>query len=83
MRGVQFNEDLWAGWRLMYNQNAVPDYAVSPSNLDFENVGFSLGGRYTIAHWENTLLTDCTGAEPLPDGQVHPKIGRASCRERV
>lgn len=30
------------------------------------------GGRYTIAHWENTLLTDCTGAEPLPDGLAHP-----------
>jgi len=24
----------------------VPDYAVSPSNLDFQNVGFSLGGRF-------------------------------------
>nr|MBA2321602.1 hypothetical protein [Deltaproteobacteria bacterium] len=47
--GVQFNEDLWAGWRLMYNQNAVPDYAVSPSNLDFSNVGFSLGARYEVA----------------------------------
>ena len=30
------------------------------------------GGEYTIAHWENALLTDCTGAEPLPNGQVHP-----------
>ena len=20
------------------------------------------GGRYTIAHWENFLLTDCTGS---------------------
>lgn len=31
------------------------------------------GGRYTIGHWENWLLTDCTGAaEQLPDGQVHP-----------
>lgn len=30
------------------------------------------GGEYTIAHWENFLLTNCTGAEPLPDGQVHP-----------
>lgn len=30
------------------------------------------GGRYTIAHWENWLLTDCTGREPLPDGLVHP-----------
>lgn len=30
------------------------------------------GGRYTIAHWENWLLTDCTGAEQLPDALVHP-----------
>ena len=30
------------------------------------------GGRYTIAHWENFLLTDCTGADQLPDGLVHP-----------
>ena len=30
------------------------------------------GGRYRIEHWENFLLTDCTGAEQLPDGLVHP-----------
>ncbi|WP_145999131.1 hypothetical protein [Oceanicoccus sp. KOV_DT_Chl] len=30
------------------------------------------GGRYTIAHWENFLLTGCTGAEPLANGVVHP-----------
>lgn len=30
------------------------------------------GGTYTIAHWENYLLTECTGAEPLPDGLAHP-----------
>jgi hypothetical protein len=30
------------------------------------------GGRYTIAHWENWLLTDCTGADQLGDGLVHP-----------
>jgi acyl dehydratase len=30
------------------------------------------GGRYTIAHWENFLLTDCTTADQLPDGLVHP-----------
>ena len=30
------------------------------------------GGKYTIAHWENFLLTECTGAEPLPGGIVHP-----------
>jgi hypothetical protein len=30
------------------------------------------GGRYTIAHWENWLLTDCTGAAQLGDGLVHP-----------
>ena len=30
------------------------------------------GGTYTIEHWENFLLTDCTGADLLPDGMVHP-----------
>ncbi len=30
------------------------------------------GGRYSIAHWENVLLTGCTGAELMPDGIVHP-----------
>lgn len=30
------------------------------------------GGDYTIAHWENFLLTECTGAEPLPDDLAHP-----------
>ncbi len=48
MGGYQLNEDLWFGTRLMYNQNAVPDYAVSPSNLDFQNAGFMLASRYTM-----------------------------------
>jgi hypothetical protein len=30
------------------------------------------GGFYTVAHWENFLLTECTGAELLPNGIVHP-----------
>ena len=30
------------------------------------------GGRYTVAHWENWLLTDCTGSEQLGEGLVHP-----------
>jgi hypothetical protein len=30
------------------------------------------GGDYTVTHWENFLLTECTGAELLPDGMVHP-----------
>ena len=30
------------------------------------------GGHYTVAHWENDLLTECTGAQLLPDGMVHP-----------
>ena len=32
------------------------------------------GGRHRIEHWENFLLTDCTGSEPLPDGLVHPIV---------
>lgn len=44
------------------------------SSIDDDTVlGFRFpGGRYTIAHWENFLLTDCTTAEQLPDGLVHP-----------
>ena len=30
------------------------------------------GGKYTIAHWENYLLTECTGAPPMPDDMAHP-----------
>ncbi len=30
------------------------------------------GGKYTIEHWENYLLTECTGAQPLPDDLAHP-----------
>jgi hypothetical protein len=30
------------------------------------------GGFYTVAHWENFLLTECTGAQLLPGGMVHP-----------
>lgn len=30
------------------------------------------GGTRRIEHWESWLLTDCTGAEQLPDGVVHP-----------
>jgi hypothetical protein len=32
------------------------------------------GGDYTVAHWENFLLTECTGVELLPDGMVHPVV---------
>lgn len=36
-------------------------------------VGYQFpGGSYTIAHWENFLLTACTGAEPLPGTLAHP-----------
>ena len=30
------------------------------------------GGTYKIEHWENFLLTGCTGAELLPNGIAHP-----------
>ncbi len=38
-------------------------------------VGHSFaGGRYRIEHWENWLLTDCTGRAPMPDNLVHPVV---------
>ncbi len=30
------------------------------------------GGWYRIEHWENWLLTDCTGRHPMADDLVHP-----------
>ncbi len=30
------------------------------------------GGTKTIEHWENFLLTDVMGSDPLPDGLAHP-----------
>lgn len=30
------------------------------------------GGDYTIEHWENFLLTDCTGGQLMSGGVVHP-----------
>ena len=30
------------------------------------------GGKYTIAHWENFLLTECTGSELMQNNVVHP-----------
>ncbi|MCB1700799.1 MAG: hypothetical protein KDI14_08175 [Halioglobus sp.] len=30
------------------------------------------GGHYKVEHWENFLLTGCTGAQLLPAGMVHP-----------
>jgi len=36
-------------------------------------VGYEFpGGEYTIEHWENFLLTECTGAELMQDNVVHP-----------
>lgn len=32
------------------------------------------GGEYTIAHWENALLTDCTGRSPMAGDLAHPIV---------
>jgi long-subunit fatty acid transport protein len=44
----QQSDKLWLGGRAGYNQNAVPNYAVSATNLDFENIGAMMAGRYTM-----------------------------------
>jgi len=46
--GFQATDKFWLGGRLGGNQYAVPDYAVSATNLDFANVGVMLAGRYRI-----------------------------------
>jgi len=45
---VQATPKLWLGTRWGYNTSAVPDYAVSATNLDFESVGAMLAARYKI-----------------------------------
>lgn len=47
--GYQMSDEVWLGGRVGYNQNAVPDYAVGATNLDFENAGFTLGAKYRMA----------------------------------
>ncbi len=45
--GWQAIDELWLGWRLGTNTAAVPDYAVSATNLDFANIGAQVGVRWT------------------------------------
>ena len=44
--GYRVNDLLWLGARAQYSQNAVPDYAVSATNLDYESVGGQLAARF-------------------------------------
>ena len=46
--GYQLDDRIWLGGRVGYNQNAVPDYAVGATNVDFENAGFMIGARYRL-----------------------------------
>jgi hypothetical protein len=32
------------------------------------------GGEYTVAHWENALLTDCTERPPMSADLAHPIV---------
>lgn len=46
--GWQARERLWLGARAMYSENAVPDYAVSATNIDYQSVGGYLAARATL-----------------------------------
>ena len=37
--GYKVSDLIWVGARAQYSQNAVPDYAVSATNLDYESIG--------------------------------------------
>ena len=51
----------------------MPDQPIPPESEITALLGHQFpGGHYTVAHWENFLLTECTGADLLPDGIVHP-----------
>ena len=56
------------------SSTTAPPPGLSESELE-SLVGHRFaGGRYRIEHWENWLLTDCTGSNPLPDGLAHPIV---------
>lgn len=46
--GWKMNDAFWFGARAGYNQNAVPDFAVSATNIDYTSVGAVLAARYTL-----------------------------------
>lgn len=51
----------------------MPDQPIPPESEITALLGHQFpGGHYTVAHWENFLLTECTGTDLLPDGIVHP-----------
>ncbi|MDX1735471.1 MAG: hypothetical protein R3228_13945 [Halioglobus sp.] len=51
----------------------MPGHPLPPESEITALVGHRFpGGQYSVAHWENFLLTECTGAELLPDGMLHP-----------
>lgn len=51
--GYQINEATWLGARIQKNGSAVPDYAVSATNVDYANVGFMVAARRQLgAHVE-------------------------------
>jgi long-chain fatty acid transport protein len=51
--GYQLNEATWLGARIQKNGSAVPDYAVSATNVDYANVGFMVAARRQLgAHVE-------------------------------
>lgn len=54
------------------NQQTIP---LPPEDELRAIVGHTFpGGVYTVEHWENFLLTECTGADLMPDGMVHPVV---------
>ena len=55
----------------------APDQSTRPAPPSIDEIsalaGYRFpGGEYLIPHWENYLLTECTGADLLPDSMVHP-----------
>ncbi len=47
--GYQATDRIWFGGKLGYHQNAVPNYAVSATNIDYESVGGMLAGRFQVS----------------------------------
>jgi long-subunit fatty acid transport protein len=81
-------DKLYLGLRGGYQQNAVPDFAVSATNLDFQSVGTMVAARYKVAGpvelglsytrfflFERTITNSAWG---VPEGEANYRDDRFS-----
>ena len=52
--GYDYDAKTWLGARVAYNHHGIPDFAVTATNLDYDNIGFGVGARRYLS--DNLVL---------------------------